>query len=192
MSLGLVQHHFGSKGGLRAACNEFVVEVFRHRVLVLNDKGQLGNPNALAELAVQAPLLLRYLARSAADGSDAALDAFALLAQGTEQFLSATWPDRFPPEAEQTRDTAAVMTAMHSGIAIMLGPMAHRMGVEPSSAQDSMRIAAGVMTLYGVMGQFVESETGRSIQDAMSTLRERSTAATAADSEGRHEVGEGR
>ncbi|GGA76243.1 TetR family transcriptional regulator [Pseudoclavibacter endophyticus] len=176
VSLGLVQHHFGSKDGLRAACDEFVIEVFRHRLLVLNDKGQLANPNALADLAVQAPLLLRYLARSAVDDSDAARDVFALLAEGAEEFLSSTWPDRFPPDAEQTRDTAAVMTAMHSGIAILLGPIAHRMGVDTATAQDSMRIGAAVMNLYGVMGQFTASATGEGIQAAMQTLREETAA----------------
>lgn len=177
VSLGLVQHHFGSKDGLRAACDEFVIEVFRHRILGLNDKGQLANPNALAELAVQAPLLMRYLARSAVDGSDPAQEVFALLAQGAEQFLTSTWPERFPSDAEQTRDTAAVMTAMHSGIAILLGPIAHRMGVDAGTAQDSMRIATGVMNLYSVMGQFTESAAGQGIQTAMDTLR----ADTAAD-----------
>lgn len=176
VSLGLVQHHFGSKGGLRAACDEFVIEVFRHRLLVLNDKGQLANPNVLADLAVQAPLLMRYLARSAVDGSPAALDVFTLLAQGVEQFLSSTWPDRFPPHAEQTRDTAAVMTAMHSGLAILFGPMAHRMGLETIATPDSMRIAVGVMNLYSAMGQFVESGSGQGIQAATSTLRESAAA----------------
>src|SRR5699024_9682382 len=114
--------------------------------------------------------LMRYLARSAVDGTDAALDVFGLLAQGAEDFLSATWPDRFASDAAQTRDTAAVMTAMHSGIAILLGPIAHRMGVEPRVAQDSMRIAAGVMNLYSVMGQFTESATGQGIQRVVDGL----------------------
>lgn len=68
------------------------------------------------------------------------------------------------------------MTAMHSGIAILLGPIAHRMGVDPESPADSMRIAAGVMSLYSVMGQFAESETGHGIQSAMSALRDDTSA----------------
>src|SRR5699024_5323512 len=67
VSLGLVQHHFGTKAGLRLACDELVIEVFNRRVLYLHQKDQLANVNALAELFAESPLLLRYLSRAALD-----------------------------------------------------------------------------------------------------------------------------
>lgn len=72
VSLGLVQHHFGTKAGLRLACDELVIEVFNRRLLHLHDKDQLANTNALGELFAESPLLLRYLSRAALDGSPTA------------------------------------------------------------------------------------------------------------------------
>ncbi|WP_460888124.1 TetR/AcrR family transcriptional regulator [Promicromonospora xylanilytica] len=167
VSLGLVQHHFGTKDGLRLACDELIVEVFRRRVLHLATKDQLANADALGELFDESPLLLRYLARASLDGSAAADEVFDQLADGTQAFLTETWPDRFPDSSDEARDTATVMTAMHSGIALLIGQIARRFGQEPEEAIGSARVAMGVVNLYAAMGEFAESATGKGVRAAV-------------------------
>ncbi|MFD2024925.1 TetR/AcrR family transcriptional regulator [Promicromonospora aerolata] len=167
VSVGLVQHHFGTKDGLRLACDELIVEVFRRRVLHLATKDRLADADALGELFDESPLLLRYLARAALDGSTAADDVFDQLADGTQEFLTGTWPDRFPTGSDAARDAATVMTAMHSGIALLIGQIARRFGQEPEEAIGSARVALGIMNLYAAMGEFAGSTTGKDVRDAV-------------------------
>lgn len=171
VSLGLVQHHFGSKDGLRRACDELVVEVFQRRLVELSRSGRLGDAGALGDLFDRSPLLMRYLARATMDGSAAADTVFDHLADGTETFLRENWPDRFPPGSEAAADTATVMTAMHGGIILLIGQIARRFGQEPEEAIGSGRVAAGVVALYTAMGEFITSTTGESIGAAVDDRR---------------------
>lgn len=167
VSVGLVQHHFGTKDGLRLACDELVIDVFRRRVSHLATKGRLADAGALGELFDESPLLLRYLSRAALDGSGAADEVFDQLAVGAQEFLTATWPDRFPEGSDEARDTATVMTAMHSGIALLIGQIARRFGQPTEEAVGSARVATGVLNLYAAMGEFTGSTTGKDLRAAV-------------------------
>lgn len=167
VSLALVQHHFGSKDGLRAACDDYVVDVLAERLVRLDGDGRLADPDVLTDLTREAPLLLRYLARAAVDDSAAASTVFDQLANGAEAFLTSRWPQRFPAGAAATRDTAAVMTAMHSGTAIMLSQIVRRL--DAGSAQELLggRLGLATMNLYSAVGEFVDSPTGREMRSAL-------------------------
>lgn len=68
VSLGLVQHHFGTKDGLRAACDERVLELVRTKTVVL-EEGRLSDPQVLGTLMSMAPAVQRYVGRAMVDGS---------------------------------------------------------------------------------------------------------------------------
>ncbi|MBH0776395.1 TetR/AcrR family transcriptional regulator [Nocardia bovistercoris] len=64
VSPGLVNHHFGSKEGLRAACDERVLEIIRvEKSKAIDAPGPTGMINALAEIEVYAPVVA-YMLRS--------------------------------------------------------------------------------------------------------------------------------
>ena len=63
VSPGLVQHHFGSKEGLRQACDDAVLELVRRKLRATQD-GQITNPGFIAALYAAAPPLMRYVARA--------------------------------------------------------------------------------------------------------------------------------
>lgn len=170
VSLGLVQHHFTSKEGVRKACDEHVTEVFRDRLLTLEAGGKLASPNALAALAGEAPGLMRYLARAAVENSPAASAVFDALAAGAEQFLSAQWPERFPPDGQSTRDAAAVMTAMHSGMAILLGQLVRRLDADSAAELMDGRLGLAAMDLYSAVGQYMDSETGQRMRASLEEI----------------------
>lgn len=179
VSLGLVQHHFGTKQGLRRACDEYVIDVFNRRLLELHESDRLADENVLAELFAESPLLLRYLSRASVDGSSAAYEVFARLAEGTAAFLTSTWPERFPPDDERTTNAATVMTAMHVGTILLIDPIAHRLGTSPATTLDTGRIPLAMLDIYSAMGEFADSRTGRGIRDSVRDIgSEHSTEAT--------------
>lgn len=170
VSLGLVQHHFTSKEGVRRACDDHVTEVFRDRLLALEDSGQLASPNVLAGLVGEAPALMRYLARAAVEDSPAASAVFDALASGAEQFLTAQWPARFPPGGQATRDAAAVMTAMHSGMAILLGQLVRRLDADSAAELMVGRLGLAAMDLYSAVGQYMDSEVGQQMRASLEEI----------------------
>lgn len=170
VSLGLVQHHFGSKEALRKACDEAVVEAFRRRLTRSATENTLGEPGFLADLYETSGPLLRYLARalvdSPLDDSSAAANVFDELTLGAEEFLSHTWPDRYPPGSARVRDAASVMAAMHSGTIVLHGHLTRRLGVDPLDREHATRIGMAMLDVYASMGEFAASPTGEQIQES--------------------------
>lgn len=172
VSLGLVQHHFRSKDALRQACDDAVVEAFRRRLTRSATDNTLGEPAFLAELYETSGPLLRYLARALVDGSPAAATVFDELAAGAEEFLSHTWPDRFPPGSARVRDAAAVMAAMHSGTVVLHGHLTRRFGADPLDREHATRIGMAMLDLYTSMGEFATSSAGERIRESSAKYRD--------------------
>jgi AcrR family transcriptional regulator len=87
VSAALVIHHFGSKEGLRKACDEYIAEEIR------NDKSeaiQSRDPAtwlaSLAEIESYAPMIA-YVVRSLQDGSDLAKMLWQRMIDNAEQYL---------------------------------------------------------------------------------------------------------
>ncbi|WP_405181337.1 TetR family transcriptional regulator [Nocardia sp. NBC_01377] len=70
VSPGLVNHHFGSKDGLRAVCDERVLEIIRvEKGKAIAAPGPTGMIDALAEIEVYAPVVAYMLRSFQAGGS---------------------------------------------------------------------------------------------------------------------------
>ena len=81
VSPGMVQHHFKTKAGLRAAVDEYVLAVFAHAFDGVGEGDDATDlfvelAERLTRLVAETPLALRYVARSVADGDEAGLDTF--------------------------------------------------------------------------------------------------------------------
>jgi AcrR family transcriptional regulator len=88
VSPGLVIHHFGSKGGLRAACDERVLEIIRSQKLAtLRDPNPGRVLTALAEVADYAPVVA-YMLRSFESGGPLAVSLFEHMTDDAEQYLA--------------------------------------------------------------------------------------------------------
>jgi AcrR family transcriptional regulator len=87
VSPGLVNHHFGSKDGLRQACDDHVRELIRQAKM-----GYMRNPSpkgllqALAEVEEFAPYLA-YLMRSLQTGGPLAIEMFEHMVADVESYL---------------------------------------------------------------------------------------------------------
>ncbi|AFM20662.1 transcriptional regulator (plasmid) [Mycolicibacterium chubuense NBB4] len=111
---GLICHHFGSKRGLREACDAYVLEYLRDGIWGAANKSTLPDLEFLAAEYRRAPVVPRYLARALIDGSAAAAALFDDLVTLTENNLT----KRRPPHGTSHTDPRARAT-VH--VAMLLG-----------------------------------------------------------------------
>lgn len=166
VSLGLVQHHFGSKDALRRACDDAVLDALGERLTTAAAAGSLVESGLLTELFATSGPLLRYLARATVDGSPAAERVFDRLAAGTAEFLSTTWPDRFPRGSAAATNAAAVMTAMHSGTVVLHEHISRHLGADALDRAHTNRIGTAVFDVYTAMADFAASPEGKRIRES--------------------------
>ena len=166
VSLGLVQHHFGTKEGLRAACDERVLELVRFKIRAL-EEGVLGEPQVLSKLLSMAPLVQRYVARALVDGSPRMAGLVDEVMAKTEEFLTSRWPDRFAAGTRRTRDAGAVMTAINTSTMVLQANLAGRMDVEPWSETAIRRIGIGMFDIFEAIADMVDSDMWRDLRAAV-------------------------
>lgn len=168
VSPGLVQHHFGSKEGLRRACDAHVFEILRASLdqKAMRIERSDWDRDFLSALHEATGPTVRYVARGLAEGWPGAARVFDLAAEGTAGFLTKTWPERYPSGAETTRRHAAVMTAMSLGMIALHGHLARWLGVDPVEQGHFHATGTAQIDVYLRMAEFLESESGRTLRKA--------------------------
>jgi AcrR family transcriptional regulator len=177
VSPGLVQHHFGSKEGLRRACDEAVLDLVRRKVRAY-EEGQLTDPTFLAQLYAAGRPLVRYLARALAETSPAAEALVDELVERTELFLTATSPERFPAGSTRARDAATALVAQSAGTIVLHAHVARLMGLVPWEDILSPRIGLAQLDAYEVIGELAASEFGDRARQAVAAVEARDEDAT--------------
>lgn len=130
VSAGLVIHHFGSKEGLRAACDAHVAAAIREGKTATMAAGPGLDPVAALRSLEDAVPLLRYLARALAEPSpqvdalvdEMVADAVAYTAQGERTGLLRP--------SEDPRARAAVLTVWSLGALVLHGHLARLLGAD--------------------------------------------------------------
>jgi AcrR family transcriptional regulator len=142
VSGGLIRHHFGSKDGLRVACDTYVFsELLRFKLQAL-EQGR-ADPDFLLTFDTRQVLLRRYFGRAMIDGSAAAASRFDEIVDGTER-----WFEDHGPDLADTRACAAVMASMTIGVLAMQDHLARALGEDPLSPGLQERIALAYGDLY--------------------------------------------
>ena len=149
----LIVHHFGSKEGLRVACDRHVAAVIRAGKSATMT-GSLDPLEGLRQVA-QGPPLLGYLARTLADGSEhvAALldelvdDAVGYMQQGVEHGLLK------PTDSPRAR--AAVLVLWQFGALVLHAHVKRLVGADLTAGDPAALmpwgLAAGEILTYGVV-----------------------------------------
>ncbi|MFP5022534.1 TetR family transcriptional regulator [Pseudonocardia phyllosphaerae] len=130
VSPALVQHHFGTKDGLRAACDTRAVEYFGAGLEVAPD-----SPGFFDAVGVSIRPVTRYLARSLVDGSAAAESVFVRLVELTETHLADT------PGLTDRRTRAVVWVGMRMGALVLheqIGRLLATETTDPAQAGTQM------------------------------------------------------
>jgi len=124
VSPALVLHHFGSKDGLRAACDQYVHDFLASTLRTAATEGPGGAAARLPDLAVLAPII-HYLLRQATDQSEPAIaliaDLITTTADATRKMTEAGYV-RPAPDPDMR---AALLVCTRLG-ALLLSPAIQR------------------------------------------------------------------
>ncbi|MFI6292323.1 TetR/AcrR family transcriptional regulator [Nonomuraea sp. NPDC050790] len=142
VSPGLVQHHFGAKEDLRAACDEYVLSYIRAQVKTGVTDRNLEDPGFIEHVHRTAPPLMQYLGRALVDGSPAAAAMFDELVAVTEEHLAGT----DEPGADH-RARATVLTAMKLGLTVLHEHVSRALGTPVFGAEGAMRVGKAQLDL---------------------------------------------
>lgn len=139
---GLVSHHFGSKQGLRDACDEYVLDYLQQIIKQGVDEQGVGDPAYLDSVYGNAADVLRYVARALVDGSAGAAALFDNLVALTEEYLAghSSRGDQSDP-----RTQAAVLVAMRLGVWVLHPHLLRALGAETLTPQLMARLSATVL-----------------------------------------------
>ncbi|GAA1292371.1 TetR/AcrR family transcriptional regulator [Pseudonocardia aurantiaca] len=146
VSSGLVRHHFGSKQGLREECDAYLIKVMRR----LNDQAQAdptaADVNYVAVGRAAVGPYQRYLARSLAEGSAAAV--FDEMVGMSERWLVDADKSRPDPPDVDRKSRAAVITAMALAVSILHPHLSRNMGVDVFSPDGDQLLARTLVDIY--------------------------------------------
>ena len=143
VSGGLIRHHFGSKDGLRVACDTYVLTELGRFKLEALEKGK-ADPEFLVTFDARQVLLRRYFGRAMIDGSPAAASRFDDIVDEFEQWFI----DQPGLDVADARACAAVMTGMTIGVLAMQDHIARALGEDPLSPTLQERIAVAYGDIY--------------------------------------------
>ncbi len=144
VSGGLVRHHFGSKSGLRAECDSYVLD----RFLRIKERALLGDGLAEASFVATAePALLlywRYFAHSLLDGSAAADAIFSELVDLAQRWVE----DNAGGRITHPRPYAALLVAMETGSLMMREQLSREFGADVLSHEGYLQLAEAKLEFY--------------------------------------------
>ncbi|HEU4320689.1 MAG TPA: TetR/AcrR family transcriptional regulator [Acidimicrobiia bacterium] len=148
VSPGLVVHHFGSKDGLRQACDRYVVGKFRETKLAAMEEENVTNPGFAATAFQVSGPLLRYFGWALVRGHSAADELFdEMVREGLE--ITRTAVDK-----GMVKDSADIETRTTVQMALMLGMTAlhshveRNTGVDPLTPEGMARLTPSLLEIF--------------------------------------------
>jgi AcrR family transcriptional regulator len=146
VSPALVQHHFGTKEGLRQACDRYVIEVIRETKREALGGG-MADPGFLTIAMRTALPVQRYLARALTDGSAAANTLFDDAVAFSEELLERGAPGMARPRTEDLHAYATVLTAMSVGMVVLHDHLSRALGADTFTAEGYPRMALATLEI---------------------------------------------
>jgi AcrR family transcriptional regulator len=138
VSAALVMHHFGSKDGLRAACDDHVAATIRdakHRAMAA---GPQVDPLTALRQAERTRPLLRYLARVLVDPSPAVADLVDELVDDAEAYMAeGVRTGTLRPSADP-RGRAVVLTMWSLGALVLHEHIARLLGADLTADTEGL------------------------------------------------------
>lgn len=141
VSSGLLRHHFGSKDGLREACDEYAMaRTAELRAAMLQD-GRLSDHAFMGAVQPVAMRLQRYLVRSLVDNPSAAV--FQRMVEAGEDWLAGTDIKTDDPKAY-----AAVIVAMQIGMFLLRDQIGRAIGTDLETPAGHLRMLSAAVDIF--------------------------------------------
>ncbi|MEV6349971.1 helix-turn-helix domain-containing protein [Actinoplanes sp. NPDC051851] len=138
VSSGLLRHHFGSKEGLRDACDEWALGRIAE-IQIKFAETQLVGPFPPDVLGLQG-----YLIRSLMDGSPTGRKVFAASIERTGPH----WLEKSGIKSEDPRTFLAVIAAMKMGLFLMRDQLSEILGEDLSTEAGYVRMARASIEIF--------------------------------------------
>lgn len=170
VSPGLVLHHFGSKDGLRSACDDYVIAEYAR---VKTDTAEAANTNPFAAIAAiqQDSPIPRYLLQSMREGSPAATRLFDGLVEQSVRLMEQSVELGQIRPSENLYDVTVVLAAWQFGGLLLREHVGRLFGVEPFSPEMTRRHTRAVLEVltHGVFTDSRYEDAWNQLGDAEST-----------------------
>jgi AcrR family transcriptional regulator len=166
VSPALVLHHFGSKEGLRKACDEHVVSVVREEKRKALAEGAMSDPGFLRAAYGTAPPIVRYLASALATGSEAAAELFDEMVEESSRLLTlAEELGKVRPSADP-HARAALLLSMQLGGMVLHEHLSRALGVDVHSPEGLVAMSRASLELFsqGLLTEEFTAEATAALQ----------------------------
>lgn len=130
VSPALILHHFGSKEGLRDACDGYVFDFFRDMLGRAGDQQPTEAMGQFHGVTEAAPPLMRYLMRQASDDSPRANSLVAEIVELTKQSLSAMTDKGYIKPTDDPDMRAAILVMLRLGPFLLSGAVHQATGAD--------------------------------------------------------------
>lgn len=147
VSVGLVQHHFGSKKELREACDAYALDMIR-QFSSQASADDIADPGFQAATAQADLPVRRYLARALVDGSDAAARMFDDLVDTTERYLTDPPAGFSKPATRDLRAYCVAMVAMSAGVEVLHEQVSRVLGADTFTVDGSQRLRRAIFEVF--------------------------------------------
>ena len=143
VSSGLLRHHFGSKEGLREACDQYAMAELAKIQAEFVEQGRLSEQSLLGTVHPGMLLLQRYLVQSTMDGSAAGAQMFDRMVESGERWLAGTKLVSADPRAY-----AATLVAMQLGMYSLQAELSRSLGTDVSEPAGRARMLKAAIEIF--------------------------------------------
>lgn len=149
VSAPLVVHHFGTKQGLRAACDEHLLASIRSEEIAALTSGALPTMSAYLEEHPEIRSLYAYLSSVLAEGGPTAAAMFDRMVPQVEEILRQGEEAGTVRRSDDPSGRAAVQTAIGLGLLVLQSHLARHLGADSLLAEPALsRYADATLDLY--------------------------------------------
>lgn len=173
VSPALIVHHYGSKEGLRRACDDHVIEQIRTVKGDAISTRRMTDAGFIAGSMQIAPLLIRYLGWALATGSQAAADLFDEMLEESIRLFEMAEEQGYVRPSDHPRARSAVMLSMQLGSLVLHDHLERSLGVDPLEAEGLMQLAQVSMEIFSgsLFPPEVASQMQEAVAEAAATIR---------------------
>ncbi|WP_055478104.1 TetR family transcriptional regulator [Sphaerimonospora mesophila] len=174
VSTPLVIHHFGSKDGLRVACDEYVASVIKEQKTRAMAAGQGLDPFQAVRDAYEGRPIIRYFARTIVDGSPHVDELIDKMVEDSLVYMAEGVKSGILKPAENPRERAVLLCLWQLGALVMHEQVNRLLGVDlientAGSVLKWARINADILAKGVINDEFYDKW-----RDAMKAAEQRS------------------